>query len=183
MKRDEVSGQKGGGGGAGYLGAAVARAQNVESLDIAVYDADQHVMQVGEGADSLTRCPDALIRGRRGFICQRVEPAAARHPLHDDEGVGLFQARAEYLNAVGVVDLRKLSAMLQAARRAVRTMRVARLEHGRHFLSELLQLARIESDFYFRSLDGGFSPVVERAQHNACDKMRSSIRHAMTRSV
>jgi hypothetical protein len=63
----------------------------------------------------------------------------------------------------------------------VRTKCAARLEHGGHFLRELLQLARIESDFDFRSLDGGFGPVEERAQYNACGKMRSSIPHVITR--
>ena len=98
-----------GGGGAGHLGAAVARAQNVEALDVAVDDADQQVVQVGEGAGSFARCPDALICGRGRVLCQRVVPAAARHPLHDDEGVGRFQAGAEYLHAVRVVDLGDMS--------------------------------------------------------------------------
>ena len=99
-----------GGGGAGHLGAAVARAQNVEALDVAVDDADQLVVQVGEGAGRLARRPDALVCGGGGFSCESVVPAAARHPLHDDEGVGRFQAGAVYLHAVRVVDLGKLSA-------------------------------------------------------------------------
>ena len=99
-----------GGVGAGHLGAAVARAQNVEALDVAVDDADQLVVQVGEGAGRLARCPDALVCGGGGILSQSVVPAAARHPLHDDEGVGRFQARAEYLHAVRVVHLHKLSA-------------------------------------------------------------------------
>ena len=106
--------------------------------------------------------------------------ATARHALHDDEGVGRFQAQAEYVEAVRVVDMGKLSA---GGRTSSGVEGVAGLEHGGHFLSELLQLARVESDFDFRSLHGGFSPVVQRAQHNACDKMRSSIRHAITREV
>ena len=68
-------------------------------------DSNQQVVQVGQGAGRFARCPDALICGRRGVLCQRVVLAAARHPLHDDEGVGRFQARAEYLHAVRVVDL------------------------------------------------------------------------------
>ena len=86
---------RGGSGGAGYLGAAVARAQHVVALDVAVDDADEQVVQVGEGARSLTRSPDALVCGRGELLSQRVEPAAARHPLHDDEGVGRFQTRSE----------------------------------------------------------------------------------------
>jgi hypothetical protein len=74
-----------------------------------VDDADQQVVQVRERAGRFARCPDALIRGRRGVLCQSVVPAAARHPLHDDEGVGRFQAGAEYLNAVRVVDLSGMS--------------------------------------------------------------------------
>jgi hypothetical protein len=74
-----------------------------------VKDADQQVVQVGQGAGRFARCPDALIRGRRGVLCQSVVPAAVCHPLHDDEGVGRFQARAEYLHAVRVVDLSDMS--------------------------------------------------------------------------
>ena len=97
-----------GGGGAGHLGAAVARAQNVEALDVAVDDADQLVVQVGEGAGRLARRPDALVCGGGEILCESVVPAAARHPLHDDEGVGRFQAGAEYLHAVRVVDLHEM---------------------------------------------------------------------------
>jgi hypothetical protein len=47
--------RQGGGSGVGHLGAAVARAQNVEALNVAVDDADQQVVQVGEGAGRLAR--------------------------------------------------------------------------------------------------------------------------------
>ena len=125
-------------------------------------DADQHVVQVGQGAGRFARCPDALIRGRRGVLCQSVVSAAACHPLHDDEGVVRFQAGAEYLIAVRVVDL---SGMSQDG--ATSREHIPRLYHGHHFLGELLQLSWIQSDFDFGSLHGGFSPVVERAQNNA----------------
>ena len=72
-------------------------------------DSNQQMVQVGEGAGSFARCPDALICGRGRVLSQRVEPAAARHPLHDDEGVGRFQAGAEYLHTVRVVDLGDMS--------------------------------------------------------------------------
>ena len=139
-----------------HLGAAVARAQNVEALDVAVDDADQLVVQVGEGAGRLARRPDALVCGRGELLSQRVEPAAARHPLHDDEGVGRFQAGAEYLHAVRVIHLQKMS---ENGAISGRTACIARLEHGRDFLGELLQVASVESDFDFGSFHGGFGSV------------------------
>ena len=139
-----------------HLAAAVARAQNVEALDVAVDDSNQQMVQVGEGAGSFARCSDALICGRGRVLSQRVEPAAARHPLHDDEGVGRFQARAEYLNAVRVIHLRKMS---ENSAKSERNACIARLEHGRDFLGELLQVARVESDFDLGSFHGGFGSV------------------------
>ena len=139
-----------------HLAAAVARAQNVEALDVAVDDSNQQMVQVGEGARGLARCPDALICGRGRVLSQRVEPAAARHPLHDDEGVGRFQARAEYLNAVRVIHLRKMS---EIGATSGRTACIVCLEHSRDFLGELLQVARVESDFDLGSFHGGFGSV------------------------
>ena len=96
-------------------------------------DADQQVVQVGEGAGRFARCPDALICGRGRVLCQRVVPAAACHPLHDDEGVGRFQAGAEYLHTVRVVDLSGVSEDGATSKK-----HAPRLYHGHHFLGELL---------------------------------------------
>ncbi len=102
-----------------HLGAAVARAQHVQALDVAVHDSYKRVVQIGESACSFARCSDALVCRRGRVIAQSIEPAAAVHPLHDDEGVGRFQAGAEYLDAVRVVHLRGLSAAAKQRRAEV----------------------------------------------------------------
>ena len=158
-----------GSGGTEHLGAAITRAQHVQALDVAVHDCYQRVVQVGEGARRLARCPDALICGRRRVLAQDIVPAAARHPLHDDEGIGRFQAGAEYLHAVRVVDLREMSAGDKKIRRRERRVDsvTACLAHSRHFPLEIIQVARVESDFDSRAFHGGLGAVVERPQYNA----------------
>ena len=139
-------------------GLLAVQDHDVLGLQVAVHSgvpADGTV-QVGQGAGCFARCPDAMICGKGRVLSQRVEPAAARHPLHDDEGVGRFQARAEYLHAVRVIHLQKMS---ENGAISGRTACIARLEHGRDFLGELLQVARVESDFDLGSFHGGFGSV------------------------
>ena len=88
-----------------YLGAAIAHEEHVETFDVAVDDADQGVVQILQGGRHLAHGPHALVRGGRGVAAQFVEPVAARHPLHYDEGVRGVQAGGDNLNAVWVSDL------------------------------------------------------------------------------
>ena len=159
---------------AGHLAAAVASAQNVEAFDVAMYDADQHMVQVGEGARSLARCPDALICWGGG------SSPSASYQLPPDihsmtmKGSDAFKLPLNIFTQCGWFTCTSCQKMAQ---QAGHMKRIARLEHGRHFLGELLQVTCVESDFGLGAFDSGFGPVQERAQHNACNKMRNIMPH------
>ena len=144
-----------------HLAAAVARAQHVQALYVAVDDVGQ--VQVINRRRRLARGSQARVRSGRRIAAQTVVPAATRHPLHDDKGVRRLQAGAEDLHAVRVVHLHALS----HCRLAI-FGRAPHPGHGCHFMREAFKIARVERDLVLGTLQRDFGSVLERAQHDTC---------------